>query len=261
MASIVTPLRQPRHVPSMFGTIGIIGLGAFGAFMREQAEEHMGFTRILAWDSDETRGSNCDLEEAAACDIVILAVPISQFEKAVHRVIPLMKRGGILVDVCTVKVHTVEILKCLGSGIQWIATHPMFGPESYRKRNGDISGFRILLAEHTLEYGVYKLVKDWLRDFGLRIVEMTAEEHDQHTARTLFLTHYIGQIVATAGFDRTEIDTVSFGFLMDAVDSVRHDKELFTQVYRLNAYCQQVLDMFARAKGEVDTLLSLAVVV
>jgi prephenate dehydrogenase len=92
------------------------------------------------------------------------------------------------------------------------------------------------------------------------VVEKTAETHDRELAETLFLTHYIGQIVARGGFERTEIDTLSFGYLMDAVDSVRHDGRLFEEVYRFNSYCRQVIDRFDASEGAVrDEMLGLAV--
>ena len=60
----------------------------------------------------------------------------------------------------------------------------------------------------------------------------------------MFLTHYIGQIVARGGFKRSNIDTISFGSLMDAVDSVRHDTRLFEDVSRYNPYCREVIERF-----------------
>ncbi|MEC8163907.1 MAG: hypothetical protein VX079_05015, partial [Pseudomonadota bacterium] len=77
-------------------------------------------------------------------------------------------------------------------------------------------------------------------------------------AETLFLTHYIGQIVAHGGFERSDIDTVSFGSLMDAVDSVRHDTGLFEDVFHFNPYCRQVVDRFEASDREVrDQMLGL----
>ena len=69
---------------------------------------------------------------------------------------------------------------------------------------------------------------------------------------------YIGQVVARGGFERTDIDTVSFGFLMDAVDSVRHDGQLFEEVCRYNPYCHEVIERFDRSDRRVrDEMLSL----
>src|SRR3989344_4618776 len=84
----------------------------------------------------------------------------------------------------------------------------------------------------------YKKLCATLRSFGFDIVEVSSREHDKHIAETLFLTHFLGQVISRGGFERTGVDTVSFGFLMDAVESVRKDGKLFTDVFRFNPYCR-----------------------
>jgi prephenate dehydrogenase len=95
----------------------------------------------------------------------------------------------------------------------------------------------------------------FLKQCGFQVVEMSAEQHDKHVAETLFLTHFIAQVVVRGDFNRTDIDTVSFGGLMDAVESVRHDTELFKDVFRYNPYCKEVLRRFGIAEAEVLKLL------
>ena len=123
--------------------------------------------------------------------------------------------------------------------LPFVAMHPMFGPESYAKRDGDVTGLRIVITGHNLAPEHYTSLCEKLSEVGFSLIESTADAHDKELAETLFLTHYVGQVIAQGGFARTEIDTVSFGFLMDAVDSVRHDGQLFEEVYRHNPYCQQ----------------------
>src|SRR6185295_16965138 len=115
----------------------------------------------------------------------------------------------IIVDVATVKVHTVSLLKKLAKGRRYVATHPVWGPESYEKRGGDVAGFRIVMTDGTLTVPEYTALTNFLKNLGFDVVEMSAEEHDKHLAETLFLTHFIGQLVTKAGFGRTEIDTIS----------------------------------------------------
>ena len=136
--------------------------------------------------------------------------------------------------------------------------HPMFGPESYAKREGDVTGMRIVITGHSLTPPHYAALCEKLTAIGFTIIEKTAEDHDKDLAETLFLTHYVGQVIAHGGFERTDIDTVSFGFLMDAVDSVRHDGQLFEEVCRYNPYCQEVIERFDRSDRHVrNALLSL----
>jgi len=131
----------------------------------------------------------------------------------------------------------------------------MFGPESYSKRSQDVAGFRIVVTDHTLPKEQYTALTAFLRSIGFTVIEMTAQQHDKHVAETLFLMQFIGQTLFKAEFDRTDIDTVSFGFLMDAVESVRGDEQLFKDVYRFNPYCKEVLERFGNSEKEIRQVL------
>lgn len=127
----------------------------------------------------------------------------------------------------------------------------MFGPESYQKQNEDVRGFRIVVTEHTLPEEMFNSLRESLSKLGFVVIEMSADEHDKLLAETLFLTHYIGQTMQEGGFLRTTMDTVSFSYLMDAVESVMHDKKLFADVYRYNPYCKEVAERFHTAQERV----------
>jgi prephenate dehydrogenase len=77
-------------------------------------------------------------------------VPIHAFEENLTNILPFLGTHTVLVDIATVKVYTVGILKRVAGEKQWIATHPMWGPESYKKKNSDVSGFRIVMSDGTL---------------------------------------------------------------------------------------------------------------
>lgn len=243
-------------------SIGLIGYGHFGAFLHALAQRYLP-AATLKIHSGRRRPDGLlffPLEEVAACDAVVLAVPISAYGETLSRIAPHLGAATVVVDVATVKQHTMALVQALGSGRPYLAMHPMFGPESYAKRGGDVAGLRIVLTGHRLAPELYAAVRAKLAGVGFSVVEKTAEVHDRELAETLFLTHYIGQIVARGGFERTEIDTLSFGYLMDAVDSVRHDGRLFEEVYRFNPYCRQVIERFDASEGAVrDEMLGLAV--
>jgi prephenate dehydrogenase len=237
--------------------IGIIGYGSFGAFLEVLITRFAPTVQIKIHSSRFEPDGNkfFTLQEVAGCNVVILAVPIHSFEETLVKVLPHMREDTIIVDVATVKVHTVGVLKRLASTKRYLATHPMFGPESYDKTKGDVAGYRIVLSDSTLEPAELADLTAFLRHCGFTVVEMTPEQHDKHLAETLFLTHFVGQIVARAKFDRTEIDTVSFGHLMNAVESVKHDTKLFEDVFRFNPFCEEVLKRFEIAESDVHVLL------
>ena len=235
-------------------TVGIIGHGAFGALVETLLRRFAPGVLVRAYDTKKGKGK-ATLSEAAQCDAVVLSVPISEFENTLKEAVPLTRTDTVIVDVSTVKVHTTALLKKFAEGRPYIATHPVWGPESYEKRGGDIKGFRIVMTDGTLEVADYTALTDFLKSCGFDVVEMSAEAHDKHLAETLFLTHFIGQVVSSGGFKRTIADTISFGYLMDAVESVKNDAELFRDVFRFDPYCAEVLERFAKAESEVRALL------
>jgi prephenate dehydrogenase len=227
-------------------SIGIIGYGNFGAFVHELLKRYAPGVTVKVFTPEKAADGALffSREEAAACDAVVLAVPISAYEEVLKQTVPLMKQKGIIIDVATVKMHTVELLKKYADGRPYIATHPMFGPESYAKRGKNVANFRIVITEHALPEDAIAVFCKTLERFGFTMLNMSADMHDRQLAETLFLTHFIGQIVTRAGFVRTDIDTVSFGFLMDAVESVKNDTQLFHDVFAFNPHCKSVMERF-----------------
>jgi prephenate dehydrogenase len=131
----------------------------------------------------------------------------------------------------------------------------MFGPYRFEKQGQSLSGLRLVLTDHTLPAGSDVALITWLKGLGLNVLTMTPDAHDRMLAETLFLTHYIGQAVARGGFVRTDIDTLSFGYLMDAIESVKSDTELFRDVFAFNPYCEEIIARFEKSEAEVHALL------
>jgi prephenate dehydrogenase len=217
-------------------SIGIIGYGQFGRFIESVVREHYpDIPVVIAGREDDGA-----LKAACLADLVFLCVPIAAYADVARRIAPLLGPGSIVVDIATVKSHTVKVLKDAGIP-RFISTHPMLGPYSYEKHGRSLAGLRIAVCDSTLRESEYARIVSWLRVLGLVVLELTPDEHDKLIAETLFLTHLIGQIVHKGGFERTSIDTVSFGYLMDAVESVAHDEALFRDVYEFDPYCEEVL--------------------
>jgi prephenate dehydrogenase len=238
-------------------TIGIVGHGDFGRFLEALAQRFLpgARLRIFARKSPPDGARFFSLEETCRSDIVILAVSIRAFEEVLGKVLPLLGPQSILVDVGTVKVHPASLLARQAKGRLWIATHPMFGPYSFEKQGGSLAGLRLVITDHTLPAQALAAATTWLKDLGLNVLSMSPDAHDRMLAETLFLTHYTAQIIAKGGFVRTDIDTLSFGYLMDAVESVRHDTELFRDVFAFNPHCEDIIRRFEKAEHEVHALL------
>jgi len=238
-------------------TLGIIGHGDFGRFLETLARRFLPDVglRIYARKATPDDARFFSLEETCRSDIVIISVSIRAFEEMLLKVLPLLGPGSILLDVNTVKVHPAELLRRHAADRRYVATHPMFGPYSFEKQGGDVKGLRLVVTDHTLADTVMADAIAWLRGLGLNVITMSPQAHDRMLAETLFLTHYVAQIVSKGGFVRTDIDTLSFGYLMDAVESVKGDTELFRDVFAFNPYCEETIRRFEAAEGDVHALL------
>ena len=118
-------------------------------------------------------------------DIVIISVPISSTESVIEELAPFMKEGSLMLDVTSVKEGPIRKMKeSLSKGVEFIPTHPVFGP-----RTTDLKGQVIVLTP--IEKGKwYPKVYKFLEDKGLRIIETTAEHHDDMMGVVQVLTHF-----------------------------------------------------------------------
>ncbi|GIW68406.1 MAG: hypothetical protein KatS3mg099_354 [Candidatus Parcubacteria bacterium] len=233
--------------------IVIMGRGSFGRFLASALPKHFPQVRTRCIGG-RTKGAA--LRKAlAGADAVVLAVPIRAYEEVAQRVAASAPESAVVVDVATVKEATQNIMRRWFGKRQWISLHPMFGPYSYHIKGGSLSGFTLVVTGYALPPRAAEALRRAALRVGLVLKEMPPKTHDRLLARSLFLTHYIGQIITKAGFSRTPIDTVSFGTLMQAVESVRDDTELFADVYRHNPYCEETIAAFERAENKIHYLL------
>jgi prephenate dehydrogenase len=237
-------------------SIGIIGYGQFGKFLHTLARAQFLTlkTKVYSRSHEVDHETFYPLTDVCQSDILILCVPISVFKETVDLILPSLGPRTIVCDVATIKKYTVDTLRA-AKVPRFISIHPMFGPYSYAKHGNSLENLRIAVCESTLTDEENQDMCALLRSAGLHILTLTADEHDKLVAETLFLTHLVGQTVTQGGFERTAIDTVSFGFLMDAVESVAHDEQLFRDVFHFNPHCKEVLARFEEAEQRVTKLL------
>lgn len=133
-------------------------------------------------------------------DIVIISVPISSAESVIEELAPFMKEGSLMLDVTSVKEGPRNKMKeCLKEGVEFIPTHPVFGP-----RTTDLKGQIIVLTP--IEKGKwYPKVYKFLEDKGMRIVETSAEHHDDMMGIVQVLTHF-SYISTASAIEKLKVD-------------------------------------------------------
>lgn len=254
------PVPEKRALRSLesapLKSIGIIGHGHFGQLIEEFATRFAPEinVRIFSPEAELDEKKFFPVEQVAMSDAVVLAVPISAYESVLTELLPSLRPESTLIDIATVKEHTVNAIKKIAPNQRFISMHPMFGPESYRKREGNVEGFKVVVTDSNIPEEELSAFQQTLTGQGIEVISMTSEEHDRELANSLFITHLIGQVLSRAGLKRTTIDTVSFSWLMDAVESVQNDAKLFQEVFKYNRFCAEVLERFGVAEEEVHQL-------
>ncbi|PPQ31613.1 prephenate dehydrogenase [Rhodoblastus sphagnicola] len=238
--------RKKRNPPR----IGLIGLGAFGRLI---AAHLGGRFPLLGYDpqaSAQLKGvALAALAEAAACDVVILAVPVPALRNVIRDIRPHLRAGALVLDVGSVKVLPARIMREeLPDTVDIIGTHPMFGPQSAR---GGVKGLKIVLCPIRGRW--VRPLAGWLRQtLGLDAIIATPEQHDREAAMVQGLTHLIAKVLVEMEPLPRAMTTVSFDLLMRAVDMVRHDApEVFYAIERMNPYVPEVRRKFFGLAAEL----------
>lgn len=244
------PPRRCRNRP----TLGLIGAGAFGAFCLPHLAPHFPVTvhdpapgtAALAAAHDARAG---DLAAAAACDIVLLAVPLSGLAGVAAAIAPHLAPGALVIDVCSVKMKPLALLRgVLPAETCIIGTHPLFGPQSGR---GGIAGLRIAVCGGP-DRPRARLVRFLRLSLRLAVFETTPEAHDRQVAHVQGLTHLIARTVMAMDLPPLDLTTTTFDHLSRMVETVRHDSEaLFRTIAADNPFAGAVKRDFAAALQQV----------
>lgn len=248
----------PRDI-SGFEDIGIIGVGRFGSYFAGQLER-VGHRVHRADVRDASGERNTALAQACASSVVIYAVPIREFERALVESTKMLGPDAVVVDVCSVKIIPCAILERHLPNRAIVGTHPLFGPQSAPV---SCAGQRIAVCvlpgdrpSATGEAAAAR-VERLFRTLELDVVRCTPAEHDAQVARTQFLTHFIGRGAVRAGIDRLPLSTRSHDALMDIVDVVGNDStELFEDMAAFNPMASVVRAEFLAALRAIDGQLT-----
>lgn len=239
--------------------LGLIGFGRFGQFAAKHLRSRV---HLFVWDLRDLRKKAASLgltwgtlEETGSCQAVLLAVPISEMPEALTQVVPHLRPGALLMDVCSVKMAPVEwMLAAAPPQVEVIGTHPLFGPRSGR---AGIEGLTVAICPgRTTRPSRTEMVRDFLAHVGLNVIVTTPEEHDRQMAMAQALTHFVARGLAEAGVVEQELKTPSFERLLRVVENLTKDSpEMFHDLEIYNPYAEdaraRLLDALHRIDGQL----------
>ena len=236
-------------------SVGIIGFGRFGKVLANILQR--GFA-IKAYDPKPAGPfpgvQFLDLDTVLNEKVVFIAVPIRHFESVIADISKKLKKETTLIDVCSVKSYPVNImLKILPDHIGVIATHPMFGPDSYMSN----SNLKMMINNTRDLYNQYSFWKRFFSDQSIQIIEMTPDQHDRLAAKTQGVTHFLGRMLKEFGIKKTNIDTQGFRDLLDLVGQTCNDTwELYADLQLYNPYTADMVEKLKASTNKLDNQLN-----
>ena len=231
--------------------IGLLGFGRFGKMVYEYLSRDR---ELFVFDSDARTLRNvpaaATFEDTVSLPLVVLCVPISAVEESCARMAPLLRKGQIVVDTCSVKERPVEwMLTRLPESVQILGTHPLFGPDSGRE---GIAGMKLALCPVRLEADTYKCIRSYLESLQLVLVETTPKDHDRQIAKGQAVFHLIARAMKRLAWSGEAISTPGPEGFYRLAQSVQYDTDqLFRDMERENPYAAECRAQFIQEILEI----------
>jgi prephenate dehydrogenase len=235
--------------------IGIIGYGSFGRLLAEVLSKNI---PVSVYDKhgdieEKTNIKRTSFEEIVKCDVIVLAVNLDALEDICIELSGNVSKNTIVVEVCSAKTRSTAILKKhLFGKCQYLATHPLFGPQSVANSKPK----KIVICESNVvnKDKIYEFLKQIL---NLQIIEMSVEEHDKQMAWVHSLTFFVGRGLKELNLSEFELKTDYYQKLLDLVElEDHHSIELFNTVQKGNPYSQEVREQFIKKLQDINTGLN-----
>ena len=239
----------------------IIGAGRFGTFWGRHLSKYY---PTCFYDTDPGRESHIKrfaewqpLDVCLQKKYIFLTIPIGKLESFLQKQAGRIRPSSVVVDCASVKVPVIQWFEqYLPPDVYYVASHPLFGPDSARIRLHD--QLMVLLPGH-IPFTDYRFLFKFLTDkLKLQVMNMTAEEHDEMMAYNLNLVHHLGRALHDLGIGRLPLMMSGLKKLNEIVSVVMNDtQELFSDFYKYNRHAGQVLSEWEKSFDKISRRLGL----
>src|SRR3989344_4233435 len=227
--------------------IGIIGGGRFTeTLLRLFGQDFLiivcGINKksLIAFKNEYPIEITTNMKDLAVCDAVIFAVPISEFEKVLLAYSLLMKGRQTLIDVLSVKSYPKQVFKKIikNKDINVLCTHPVFGPDSSKNGFGNLP---MMIDDSMCDDSESAFWGKYFRSKGLRVINMSCNEHDKLAASSQGLTHFVGRMLDNLKIKSSSLDTLGTKKLLEIKEKTCNDTwQLFYDLQHYNPYTQKM---------------------
>lgn len=228
--------------------VGIIGFGSFGKLLAEKLDP---YCKVLVYSkSGKANKWAASFEAVATAEFVIPSIPLNAYKEVLKKLKPLLNSRTVIVDVASVKVVPIELIQEILPGQPLVATHPLFGPESAKD---SFSGHTLALCPEASDQDSLNLVKKFADTLGLKVVEISAQEHDRELAVVHGLTFFIARILKDMHLHKQTLSTPTFEKLLKLAEiESHHSADLFHTIQAGNPYVKDVRKAFLAQATQID---------
>ncbi|VVB75638.1 Prephenate dehydrogenase [uncultured archaeon] len=232
------------------------GTGDFGAFYASLFKKH-NFEVFISSTRPEYGKEFCrkngysfaEEKDIPKMDFVVLSVPNFAAPENVSRFAPLMKKGSLLMDFCSVKGDVcAQMEKFKISGIELLSIHPMHGPRIKSIDAQQVVFIPVQSGEKS------KLIEEFFRSEGANIISSKPREHDEVLSIVQGLNHF-SQFVSAGVLKELGVDlkrSLAFGspnynlFLSVVSRVVLQNPELYAQIQLANPLNEKMRASFIK---------------
>lgn len=246
---------KPIHTVSNYNFLNkiivIIGYGRFGklwANMCAQVAEQVYVYDILFSQKDMSlqntvcqfnqkinrKVKHSTLTELYKADIVFYCVPISQLQASLQETQQYLAPHTIVCDTCSVKELPIKWMKKLLPAQQSIVgAHPLFGQDSVKSSEQNF--YNVVLTRVQISDKAYKNFIALFQAMGMKVHQMSAQEHDEQAIYSQGLTHLIGRVLKKLELSRGPVTTKGYESLLEIIEQTCNDSEdLFYDIQNFN---------------------------
>jgi prephenate dehydrogenase len=155
----------------------------------------------LAQLQKELNVETADFADAVrGADRVLICVSINSFEEIVKKISPAIRKGQVVMDICSIKESPVNIMhKYLKNGLI-LGTHPAFGPGSSGLKHKAF----ILTPTNAEEQKFAEEFKKCLEKEEARVFIMTPKHHDELMSIVLGFPHFLGVVACDTLLEKAD---------------------------------------------------------
>lgn len=236
--------------------LSLIGVGAFGELAARHLAPHLDLVlydphknlKSLAGETGAHAGTFAD---AAACEIVVLSVPVQAMRGTLRELAPLLSSRAVVMDVASVKVKPARMMQeILPAKAQIVGTHPLFGPQSGKD---GIAGLNMVVCPIRGRKAV-GMAAQFCRDMlDLNVLVKTPEEHDRDMAFVQAVPHLIARVMKELALPPIDGTTKTYNALLEMVRLVGGDSDqLFHAIMEENPYAQEAVRRYFDAAQKLE---------